>query len=145
MDLKKSSKVADSLEQEKPHPMQPIADMANLSASFTGLPVKVWISSKFERHSPRMKAYLDSNTTVSISISATPQILAATDEKHTWFKAYQTGEVYNFYRRTTPTGANDFWETGTVHPKYILSDLIWLLYPTLLPADYEPYFTNKLN
>ncbi len=71
--------------------------------------------------------------------------LAATDEKHTWFDAYQTGEVYNFYRRTTPAGANDFWETGTVHPEYILSDLIWVLYPILLPADYEPYFTNKLQ
>ncbi len=75
----------------------------------------------------------------------TLQELATTDEKHTWFKAYQTGEVYNFYRRTTPAGANDFWETGTVHPEYILSDLIWVLYPTLLPADYKPYFTNKLN
>ncbi len=75
----------------------------------------------------------------------TLQELAATDEKHTWFNAYQTGEVYNFYRRTTPTGANDFWESGTVHPEYILSDLIWVLYPTLLPADYEPYFTNKLQ
>ncbi len=75
----------------------------------------------------------------------TLQELAVFDEKHTWFKAYQTGEVYNFYRRTTPAGANDFWEAGTVHPEYILSDLIWVLYPELLPADYEPYFTNKLQ
>ncbi len=71
--------------------------------------------------------------------------LAAFDDKHTWFKAYQTGEVYNFYRRRTPTGANDFWEMGTVHPEYVLSDLIWVLYPALLPLDYEPYFTNKLH
>ncbi len=71
--------------------------------------------------------------------------LAALDEKHTWFKAYQAGEVYNFERRTTPAGANDFWETGTVHPEYILQDLIWVLYPDLLPADYQPYFTNQLT
>ncbi len=75
----------------------------------------------------------------------TLQELAATDDKHTWFNAYQTGEVYNFYRRTTPAGANDFWEAGTVHPEYILSDLIWVLYPELLPTDYTPYFTNKLQ
>ncbi len=75
----------------------------------------------------------------------TLQELAATDEKHTWFNAYQTGEVYNFYRRTTPAGANDFWEAGTVHPEYILSDLIWVLYPAFLPTDYEPYFINKLQ
>ena len=45
------------------------------------------------------------------------------DPKHTWFKAYQNGNVYNFYRRTLPSGANDFWESGTVHPERILSDI----------------------
>ena len=45
------------------------------------------------------------------------------DQKHTWFKAFQTWQVYNFYRRTLPSGANDFWESGTVHPERILSDL----------------------
>ena len=45
------------------------------------------------------------------------------DSKHTWFKAYQNGNVYNFYRRTLPSGANDFWESGTVHPERILSDI----------------------
>lgn len=49
--------------------------------------------------------------------------LKAIDSKHTWFKAYQTRKVYNFYRRALPTGANDFWESGTVHPERILSDL----------------------
>ncbi len=49
--------------------------------------------------------------------------LAQTDEKHTWFKAYQSGRVYSFMKRTTPTGGNDFWETGAVHPERILRDL----------------------
>ena len=49
--------------------------------------------------------------------------LQSIDEKHTWFKAFQTGQVYNFYRRTLPSGANDFWESGTVHPERILHDL----------------------
>ena len=53
----------------------------------------------------------------------TLQELAAIDSKHTWFKAYQTGQVYNFRRRLLPSGANDFWESGTVHPERILSDL----------------------
>ena len=42
--------------------------------------------------------------------------LEAIDKKHTWFNAFQTGQVYNFRRRALPSGANDFWETGTVHP-----------------------------
>lgn len=53
--------------------------------------------------------------------------LQGIDQKHTWFKAYQTGEVYNFYRRTLPSGANDFWESGTVHPERILQDLKYIL------------------
>ena len=53
--------------------------------------------------------------------------LKSIDPKHTWFNAYQTGQVYNFYRRTLPSGANDFWESGTVHPERILSDLQHIL------------------
>lgn len=49
--------------------------------------------------------------------------LAAIDDKHTWFKAYKNHRVYNFARRTLPSGANDFWETGVVHPELILRDL----------------------
>ena len=53
--------------------------------------------------------------------------LEAIDKKHTWFKAFQTGEVYNFHRRALPSGANDFWESGTVHPERILQDLQHIL------------------
>ena len=49
--------------------------------------------------------------------------LEAIDKKHTWFKAFQTEEVYNFRRRALPSGANDFWESATVHPERVLQDL----------------------
>ena len=49
--------------------------------------------------------------------------LEAIDKKHTWFKAFQTGQVYNFRRRALPSGANDFWESATVHPERVLQDL----------------------
>ena len=49
--------------------------------------------------------------------------LAGIDKKHTWFHAYQMGNVYHFRKRTLPSGANDFWESGVVHPERILSDL----------------------
>ena len=53
--------------------------------------------------------------------------LEAIDSKHTWFKAFQTGQVYNFRRRALPSGANDFWESATVHPERILQDLQHIL------------------
>ena len=67
--------------------------------------------------------------------------LQSIDEKHTWFKAYQTGQVYNFYRRMLPSGANDFWESGTVHPERILHDL-----QSLLRGDTSAlYYTAPLH
>ena len=49
--------------------------------------------------------------------------LEAIDKKHTWFNAFQTGQVYNFRHRALPSGANDFWESATVHPERVLQDL----------------------
>lgn len=72
------------------------------------------------------------------------QELREIDEKHTWFKAYRNGEVYNFLKRSTTSGANNFWESAVVHPERMLHDLIWVLYPELVP-DYEPYYTSRLQ
>ena len=53
--------------------------------------------------------------------------LAQMDEKHTWFKAYQNGRVYNWRKQIKPGGANNFWERGVVHPEEMLEDVIHIL------------------
>lgn len=53
--------------------------------------------------------------------------LAEMDEKHTWFKAYQNGRVYNWRKQRLPSGANNFWERGVVHPEEMLEDVILML------------------
>ena len=53
--------------------------------------------------------------------------LAELDEKHTWFKAYQNGRVYNWRKQTKAGGPNNFWERGVVHPEEMLEDLIHIL------------------
>lgn len=53
--------------------------------------------------------------------------LAQMDEKHSWFKAYQDGRVYNWRKQTKPSGANNFWERGVVHPEEMLEDVIHML------------------
>ena len=53
--------------------------------------------------------------------------LAQMDEKHTWFKAYQEGRVYNWRKQRLPSGANNFWERGVVHPEEMLEDVIHIL------------------
>ncbi len=71
------------------------------------------------------------------------QELRQLDGKQSWLPPYKTGEVYNFYHRQNATGGNDFWETGVVHPEYILRDLRWALYPEAMP-NYDPIFIEKL-
>ena len=53
--------------------------------------------------------------------------LARIDEKHTWFKAYKNGRVYNWRKQRLPNGANNFWERGVVHPEEMLEDVIHIL------------------
>lgn len=67
--------------------------------------------------------------------------LAAIDKKHTWFKAYEVNQVYNFRRRCLPSGANDFWESGVVHPERILQDI-----QSIIKSDTNAfYYVNALQ
>jgi len=52
--------------------------------------------------------------------------LAELDEKHTWFRAYKNGRVYN-WRGQFREGRNNFWERGVVHPEEILEDIVAML------------------
>lgn len=67
--------------------------------------------------------------------------LRAINPKHTFFKSFNNKSVYNFNKRSTPLGANDFWERGTVHPDEILHDL----YVLRTKGDTsELYYTRQL-
>ena len=67
--------------------------------------------------------------------------LAQMDEKHTWFRAYQTGRVYNWRKQRLPGGANNFWERGVVHPEEMLEDVINILNNA---PDSVLHFANRL-
>lgn len=76
--------------------------------------------------------------------TATLEALFAMDTRHKLFKAAKNGDVYGFYARTHEGGANDFWESGVVHPDLILKDLVWALHRNLM-KDYQPTYINKLT
>ena len=67
--------------------------------------------------------------------------LAQLDEKHTWFRAYRDGRVYNWRRQQLPSGANNFWERGVVHPEEMLEDVIHILDNA---PDSTLHFANRL-
>lgn len=70
--------------------------------------------------------------------------LKAIDERYTMFAPVKNRRVYNFNARKNAFGANDFWESGVAHPDLILSDLIKILYPELLP-EYKLYYASQLK
>ena len=69
------------------------------------------------------------------------QELKEIDEKHTWFKAYQEGRVYNWRKQRLPAGQNNFWERGVVHPEEMLEDVIHILNNA---PDSVLHFANRL-
>ncbi len=51
----------------------------------------------------------------------------------------QNGAVWNCDRRLNPSGGNDFWESGVVHPDLVLRDLIKIFHPELVDEPFVYY------
>ncbi|MBC2601931.1 ABC transporter substrate-binding protein [Puniceicoccus vermicola] len=71
---------------------------------------------------------------------ATLNELATSDERFRSLPVFQAGEVYNRNLRVRPSGANDFWESGSVYPDRVLADLIAIFHPELLPGHEFTYY-----
>lgn len=57
------------------------------------------------------------------------------------FPVLAGGRIYNNIKRTTPSGGNDFWESGAVRPDRVLSDLLQIIHPELpAPDDSLEYY-----
>jgi len=70
--------------------------------------------------------------------------LTDADQMHALFKAVKNKQVYNFNNRALPTGANDFWESAIARPDLLLSDVMYILHPELLPG-YQLVYAKKLR
>jgi iron complex transport system substrate-binding protein len=70
--------------------------------------------------------------------------LGQIDAKYKLFKAYKEGRVYNINKRKNAKGGNDYWESGVARPDLLLSDMIKILHPELLP-NYESVYMEKLK
>lgn len=70
--------------------------------------------------------------------------IVAKDQRFRDFKAFKTGEIYNNNNRMSPSGGNDFWESGVVHPEILLADLAKIFHPQIVP-DHTLYYYQKLD
>jgi iron complex transport system substrate-binding protein len=58
------------------------------------------------------------------------------EPRYAGFKAYRSGQVWVYERRTTPAGANDYWSRSVTRPDLVLADLITIFHPALM-KDHE--------
>lgn len=70
--------------------------------------------------------------------------LLASFPNYNWFKAFKNGNIYNWNKRKSATGANDYFETGTARPDWVLKDLAAIFHPELFPG-HELFFYEKLE
>lgn len=70
--------------------------------------------------------------------------MLATDNRLQYFSPYNSARIYNNNRRVSPSGGNDFWESGIVHPDIILKDLIKIFHPDL-GFDHDLHYYKEVR
>lgn len=66
--------------------------------------------------------------------------LESMDRRFARLPVIRSCKVYNNDARLGPSGANDYYETGSISPDRILRDLIAILHPELLPGEALVYY-----
>jgi iron complex transport system substrate-binding protein len=61
--------------------------------------------------------------------------LLSYEPRYAAFKAFKTGNLYNNTKYTNNKGYSVYWESGMLHPDRILSDLVNIFHPGVLPAQ----------
>jgi iron complex transport system substrate-binding protein len=72
-------------------------------------------------------------------VNSRQEIIAA-DSRFARFGVFNNGKIYNNNKRTTMSGGADFWESGVAAPEKILSDLISIFHPGLMPGHTLFYY-----
>lgn len=70
--------------------------------------------------------------------------LDAANPKYKLFKAFRNHRVYNANKRSNATGGNDYWESGVVRPDLLLSDMLKIAHPELMP-HYQLTYMEQLK
>ncbi|UKP00275.1 ABC transporter substrate-binding protein [Nostoc sp. UHCC 0870] len=68
--------------------------------------------------------------------------VVAEDSRYADFQAVKTGNLYNNNARVNDSGGNDYWEGGISNPDIVLSDLIKILHPEILP-NHQLFYYRK--
>jgi iron complex transport system substrate-binding protein len=70
--------------------------------------------------------------------------LLAFDHRFGELPVLTRGNIYNNDARKSPGGGNDYWESATIRPDIVLSDLISVFHPQL-NRDHSMFYYRRLN
>ena len=109
---------------------------AGAEYAFADEPLEASIPLTFEQ---ALLIFADADVWLGCNVPSREALLEM-NSQHALFKAYQNGRLFNFRKRCRPSGANDFWESGVVHPERILQDII-----ATLNGDTTFYYINPVK
>ncbi|NCJ07823.1 ABC transporter substrate-binding protein [Synechococcales cyanobacterium C] len=66
--------------------------------------------------------------------------VVAADPRYGDFLAWQLGNLYSPIARVNEHGGNDYWESGTANPHWVLADLVKIFHPEQLPNHDWVYY-----
>lgn len=69
--------------------------------------------------------------------------LGQSEEKYQDFKAFQEGQLYNYYNRVTENGGVDIFESAIVNPHLVLKDFVHIFHDNVVHSD-SLYYYKKL-
>ena len=90
-----------------------------------------------------LKNFSETDVWLNCNFKSIDDLLKA-DQKHAYFRPVKLKQVYNFNKRLLPSTANDFWESAVARPDLLLSDVISILHPELMPG-YKLVYAEKLK
>lgn len=81
----------------------------------------------------------EANVWINMGNLASKDEILKTDERFKNFRVFKNGKLFNNIKRLSQHGGNDFWESGTVNPHLVLSDLIAVFHPQLAEKNMVYY------
>ena len=90
-----------------------------------------------------LKNFSETDVWLNCNFKSIDNLLKA-DPKHAYFRPVKLNHVYNFNKRLLASTANDFWESAVARPDLLLSDVIAILHPDILPG-YQLVYAERLK
>lgn len=88
---------------------------------------------------------LDADFWLNTGTASSLNDILSVDPRFADLPSFRKGNIYNNIKRLNPTGGNDYWESGSVHPHLILRDIALILHPELFRNDETLFFYRKLQ